>query len=108
MLYKPLFIIHVTVKKLLKSYIVVQKQSTSVTKVGTAHAYQAYIINTLGFKFQCRYNSLLYNLFSLRISYACNVQVLIYMHLLTITCLHNKAAVVTKIFVKSICLGVQF
>ena len=44
-------------------------------------------------------------MFSLRISYACNVQTL---HLLTITCLRNKAAVVTKIFVKSICLGVQF
>ena len=28
--------------------------------------------------------------------------------LLAITCLHNKAAVVTKMLVKSICLGVQF
>ena len=29
------------------------------------------------------------------------------MHLLTITCLHNKAAIVTKMLIKSICLGVQ-
>ena len=31
----------------------------------------------------------------------------VYMCLLTITCLHNKAAVVTKMLVKSICLGIQ-
>ena len=30
------------------------------------------------------------------------------MHLLTITCLHNKAAAVRKRLVKSICLGVRF
>ena len=30
----------------------------------------------------------------------CIMQVLIYIHLLTITCLHNKAAVVTKLLVK--------
>ena len=35
MLYKPLFIIHV-VKGILKSYTVVRKQSTSVTKVSVA------------------------------------------------------------------------
>ena len=34
-------------------------------------------------------------------------QAVLYMRLLTITCLHNKAAVVTKTLVKSICLGVQ-
>ena len=39
---------------------------------------------------------------------ACIVQAPIYMSLLTITCLHNKAAVVTKTLVKSICLGAQF
>ena len=33
--------------------------------------------------------------------------VLIYMHLLTITYLHNKAAVVVEKLVKYICLGVQ-
>ena len=38
---------------------------------------------------------------------ACIVQVLIYISLLTITHLHDKAAVVTKTLVKSICLGVQ-
>ena len=37
----------------------------------------------------------------------CIVQVPIYILLLTITCLHNKAAVVTKNACKSICLGVQ-
>ena len=37
---------------------------------------------------------------------ACIVQALIYMRLLTIACLHNKAAVVTTMHVKSICLGV--
>ena len=36
---------------------------------------------------------------------ACIVQVLINMCLLTITFLHNKAAVVTKTFVKSICVN---
>ena len=41
MLCKRLFIIHVTVKGVLKSYTVVQKQSTSVTKVGMTHAYLA-------------------------------------------------------------------
>ena len=34
---------------------------------------------------------------------ACNVHLLIYICLLTITCLHNKVAVVTKKFVKYIC-----
>ena len=34
------------------------------------------------------------------------VQVPIYMCLLTVTCLYNKAAVVTKMPVKCICLGV--
>ena len=53
MFYKPLFIVHVKVKGFFKSYTVVQKQSTSVTKVGMAHAYQAFI-KTPGFKFQCR------------------------------------------------------
>ena len=43
MLYKPLFIIHVTVKGLFKSYNVVQKQRTSVSKVGMAHAHQAFM-----------------------------------------------------------------
>ena len=38
---------------------------------------------------------------------ACIVQALIFMCLLTITCLHKKAAVVTKRLVKSICLGEQ-
>ena len=38
MLYKPLFIIHVTVKALFKGYV--QEQSISVTKVGMAHAHQ--------------------------------------------------------------------
>ena len=42
MLYKPLFIIHVRVKGLFKLYCST-KQSTSVTKVGMAHAYQAFI-----------------------------------------------------------------
>ena len=42
MLYKPLFIVHV-LKGLLKSYTVVQKWSTSVTKVGMAHAYWSFI-----------------------------------------------------------------
>ena len=32
----------------------------------------------------------------------------LYMHLLIITCLHNKAAVIIKMLVKSICLGVHF
>ena len=40
--YKPLFIIHVA-KALHKSYTVVQKQSTSVTKVGMAHAHRSFI-----------------------------------------------------------------
>ena len=35
------------------------------------------------------------------------VQAPIYMHLLTITCLHSKATVVTKMLVKFICLHVQ-
>ena len=47
----PLFIVCVTVKALLKSYTVVQKQSISVTNVGMAHAHWAFI-NTLGLKFQ--------------------------------------------------------
>ena len=34
----------------------------------------------------------------------CIIQAMIYMHLLTVTSLHNKAAVVTKMLVKSICL----
>ena len=50
MLYKSLFIIHATVKALLISYNVVQKQSNSVTKLGVAHAQQAFR-NILGFKF---------------------------------------------------------
>ena len=37
----------------------------------------------------------------------CIMQVMIYIHLLTITCLHTKAMVVMKTLVKSICLGVQ-
>ena len=37
----------------------------------------------------------------------CIVQLPIYIHLLTTTCRHNKAAVVTKNACKSICLGVQ-
>ena len=53
MFLKSLFIVNVTVKGLLKIYTVVLKQSTSVTKVAVAHACQA-IINTIGFKFQCR------------------------------------------------------
>ena len=36
------------------------------------------------------------------------MQPLIYKRLLTITCLHNKAAVVIEMLVKSICLGVQY
>ena len=40
MFYKSPFIIHDTVKALLISYNVVQKQSNSVTKVGVAHAQQ--------------------------------------------------------------------
>ena len=36
------------------------------------------------------------------------MQALIYMCLLTITYLHNNAAVLTKALVKSTCLGVQF
>ena len=52
MLHKQ-FIFHVTVKGLLRIYTVVQKQSTSVAKVGVTHAYQAFI-KVLGFKFQCR------------------------------------------------------
>ena len=40
---------------------------------------------------------------------SCNALVLmIYMFLLSIKYLHNKDAVVTKVFVKSISLGVQF
>ena len=49
MLYKPLFVVHV-VKGLLKSYAVVQKRSTSITKVGVAHAHQSFI-KTLGLSF---------------------------------------------------------
>ena len=37
----------------------------------------------------------------------CIVQLPIYIHLLTITHLHNKAAVATKDACKSICLGLQ-
>ena len=37
-LYKPLFIIYV-VKDLVKTYTIVQKQSTSVKKVSMAHEY---------------------------------------------------------------------
>ena len=37
----------------------------------------------------------------------CIVQALIYLHLLTITCLHNKATIVTKACFRSICPGVQ-
>ena len=44
MLIKPLFIVHVTEKAFLKVIATVaQKQITSVTKVGMAHAYQAFI-----------------------------------------------------------------
>ena len=40
---------------------------------------------------------------------ACIKQVLIYIHLLIITFLHNKAAVVTKTVGTSICtVGIQF
>ena len=39
MLYKPLLIVQVTIKPLLKCYTVVQKQSNSITKVGEAHTY---------------------------------------------------------------------
>ena len=46
MLYKPLFIVH---KHLVKSYSVIQKQHTSITKVSMAHTSQAFI-NMLGFK----------------------------------------------------------
>ena len=49
-LYKPLlilFIIHVTVIGFLKNYAVVQKQNTSVTKVGVAHAYQGFYKHTI-------------------------------------------------------------
>ena len=53
MLYKPLFIVHV-VKDLLKSYTVVRKQSTSITKVGVAHAYESY--NNAGFKVSMQIN----------------------------------------------------
>ena len=35
---------------------------------------------------------------------ACIAQMLNYIHLLTITCLHNKEAVVIKTLVKFICL----
>ena len=35
---------------------------------------------------------------------SCIMQALIYIWLLAITCLHSKAAVVTKLLVKSICL----
>ena len=45
--------------------------------------------------------------FRITVTSASIVQVLIYMYLLTITYLHNKAAVVTKTLVKYICLGVQ-
>ena len=44
--------------------------------------------------------------FSQLITKACVVQALNRMHLLTITCLYDKVAVVTKALVKSICLGV--
>ena len=50
MLYKSLFIIHATVKAILISYNVVQKQNNSVAKVDVAHAQQAFR-NILGFKF---------------------------------------------------------
>ena len=36
------------------------------------------------------------------------MQAVVYMYLLTTTCLHNETAVITKMVVKSICLGVQF
>ena len=52
MLYIIKIIIHVIIKGLLKSYNVVQKQSTTVTKVDVAHTYRAFI-NILDFKFQC-------------------------------------------------------
>ena len=43
MLYNSLFIIHVTVKSVPKSYIAVQKQSTSIIKVGMALENWAFI-----------------------------------------------------------------
>ena len=52
MFYEPLIIIHVE-KGLPKSYTVVQKQSSTITKMGVAHEYQSFI-KTLGVKFQCR------------------------------------------------------
>ena len=62
MLYKPLHIIHVTVKSLLKSYAVAQKQNTSVTKVGMAHAYQTFIYKSTKFQVSVQINEvLLYN-----------------------------------------------
>ena len=48
-------------KKPFKSYTVVKKQSASVTKVGMAHVYQTFIINT-GFQVSVQINQvLLYN-----------------------------------------------
>ena len=52
MLYEPLSIVNV-VKGILKSYTVVWKWSTSVTKVDVAHTYLS-SIKTQSFKFQCR------------------------------------------------------
>ena len=59
MLYKLLFIIQVTVKAVLK-YCTSTKQSTSVTKVGIAFTYQAFI--DAGFQVTVQINDvLLYN-----------------------------------------------
>ena len=44
------------VKGLLKSYTIVQKQSTSVTEVGMAHIYQSFIKNLAKFQVSVQIN----------------------------------------------------